>query len=45
MIFQCARQDFPYWRIVVPKSGQKIQVFSPPVEFPTTIWLPNLFLA
>ena len=32
MIFQCACQDFPYWRIVVPHSSQKIQLFSPPVE-------------
>ena len=34
MIFQCACQDFSYWRIVVPHSSQKIQLFSPPVESP-----------
>ena len=45
MIFQCACQDFPYWRIVVPHSIQKIQLFSLPGESPTTIWLPTPFLA
>ena len=34
MIFQCACQDFPHWRIVVPRSSQKVQLFSPPVESP-----------
>ena len=34
MIFQCACQDFPYWRIIVPQSSQKSQLFSPPVESP-----------
>ena len=34
MIFQCACQDFPNWRNVVPHSSQKIQLFSPPVESP-----------
>ena len=32
MIFQCTWQDFPYKRIVVPHSSQKL--FSPPVESP-----------
>ena len=34
MISQCACQDFPYWRIVVPHSSPKIQLFSPAVEYP-----------
>ena len=34
MIFQCACQDFPHWRIVVPHSIQKIQFFSQPGESP-----------
>ena len=34
MIFQCACQDFPHWRIAVPRSSQKVQLFSPPVESP-----------
>ena len=34
MIFQCACQDFPYWRIVVPHSIQKNQLFSLPGESP-----------
>ena len=34
MIFQCACQDFPYWRISVPHRSQKVQLFSPPVESP-----------
>ena len=34
MIFQCACQDFSYWRIVDPHSSQKIQLFSPSLEFP-----------
>ena len=38
MIFQCACQDFPHWRIVVRHSSQKIQ--NPP----TTILLLTPFL-
>ena len=34
MIFQCACQNFPYWRIVVPYRSQKIQLFSSPIEPP-----------
>ena len=34
MIFHCPSKDFSYWRIVVPHSSQKNQLFSPPVESP-----------
>ena len=35
--FQCECQDFPYWRIVVPHSIQRIQLFPLPGKSPTTI--------
>ena len=34
MIFLCACQHFPYWKIVIPHSSQNIQLFVRPVESP-----------